>query len=266
MEPEEVVRQHYSGDDLEQRVFSALRSSGADPESLRLTDLSGIDHLHAGSLPATEHMLARLGLETDHRLLDVGCGIGGTARMAATRFGCKVKGVDLSPDFIGLARSLTDRLGLGELTEFDVASATELPYPDSSFDRAVMCHVGMNLPDKASVFAEVRRVLEPGGLFAVYDQMILAPGQLTFPLPWAEDPSSSFVETREGYAELLAAAGFEVEVDEDRTAAAAATPPAPDALNPGHLFGAGFQERIGNNIAAAMAGTLGAVLMVGRAA
>ena len=61
-------------------------------------------------------------------------------------------------------------------------------------------------------------MLEPDGLFAVYEQMRVGEGDLTYPLPWAQDESSSFVETREGYAELLTAAGFRVEVDEDRTA------------------------------------------------
>ena len=69
---------------------------------------------------------------------------------------------------------------------------------------------------------------------------------------------------RERYAELLTAAGFRVEVDEDRTAAAAG-PPAPGALTPAPVFGAGFVERIGNNIAAAMAGLLAPVLIVARA-
>jgi short subunit dehydrogenase-like uncharacterized protein len=55
-----------------------------------------------------------------------------------------------------------------------------------------------------------------------------------------------------------------VELDEDRTAAVA-RPPEPGALTPAAVFGAGFVERIGNNIAATMAGTLGAVLLVARA-
>ncbi len=44
-------------------------------------------------------------------------------------------------------------------------------YGDGSFARAMLNHVGMNIADKACVFAEVRRVLQLGGLFTVYDQM-----------------------------------------------------------------------------------------------
>ena len=114
--------------------------------------------------------------------------------------------------------------------------------------------------------APVVRVLEPGGRFAVYEQMRTGEGPLTYPLPWAEDESSSFVERRERYADLLATAGFVVERDEDRTAANAPPgPPAPGALTPAALFGPGFGERIRNNLDAAAAGTLSAVLMVARA-
>lgn len=266
MDPEDLVRAHYSGQGLEAAVLDALRGAGVDVDRLRLEDMAGLDQLHAGFGPATEHLLDALQLSPGVALLDVGCGVGGPARTAAVRHGCRVTGIDLSPDFVALARSLSERMGLGGQVTFDVGSATALPYGDGSFSRAMLNHVGMNLPDKGSVFAEVRRVLEPGGLFAVYEQMRIGTGELTFPLPWADDESSSFVETRERYRELLGAAGFVVDHEEDRTAANAAAGPRPEGrMDPGILFGPGFEERIGNNIGAAMTGTLGAVLLVARA-
>lgn len=266
MDAEDLVRAHYRGDDLEDVVLAALRGAGVDVDHLRLEDLAGLDQLHAGFGPATEHLLDALDLTPGTTLLDVGCGVGGPSRMAAARHGCQVTGIDLSPDFVDLARRLTERLGLADQVTHDLGSATDLPYDDGTFSRAMMNHVGMNIADKAGVFAEVRRVLEPGGRFAVYEQMRVGEGELTYPLPWADDEASSFVETRDRYAELLEDAGFVVEHEEDRTAAnAAAGPPARGALDPGTLFGPGFAERLGNNIAAAMTGTLGAVLMVARA-
>jgi SAM-dependent methyltransferase len=264
VDAEKTVREHYSGDDLEGRVLDALRDAGVDVDHLKASDLSGLDQLHAGGVASTEHLLDVLGVTAETRVLDVGAGIGGPARLAAARTGCRVTGIDLSPDFVNVARSITARVGLTDQVTFDVGSATEMPYDDGAFDRAMLNHVGMNIAAKDRVFAEVRRVIEPDGLFAVYEQMRVGDGALTYPLPWAEDESSSFVETRQRYAELLDAAGFRVEVDEDRSAEAAG-PPAPGALTPAPVFGAGFVERIGNNIAAAMAGILAPVLIVARA-
>jgi SAM-dependent methyltransferase len=265
MNTENTVRDHYSGDDLEDRVLAALRDAGVDVEHLRVDDLSGLDQLHAGGVASTLHLIEVLDLGPGSRVLDVGSGIGGPARVVASQTGCHVTGIDLSPDFVDTARSITARVGLTDQVAFDVGSATDMPYDDAAFDRAMLNHVGMNLPAKDRVFAEVRRVLAPDGLFAVYEQMRVGDGDLTFPLPWAEDESSSFVESRERYAELLTAAGFRVELDEDRTAEAAGPPP-PGALTPAPVFGEGFVERIGNNIAATMAGTLAPILIVARAA
>ncbi len=264
MDAEATVREHYRGDDLEARVLDALREASVDVDHLKVEDLSGLDQLHAGGVAATEHLLNVIGVTPQTRLLDVGAGIGGPARVAAARTGCRVTGIDLSPDFVNLARSITARVGLTDQVTFDVGSAREMPYDDGAFDRAMLNHVGMNIGAKDRVFAEVRRVLELGGLFAVYEQMRVGDGALTYPVPWAEDESSSFVETRERYAELLAAAGFRVEIDEDRTTEAAGPPP-PGALTPAPVFGAGFAEAIGNNIAATMAGILAPVLIVARA-
>jgi ubiquinone/menaquinone biosynthesis C-methylase UbiE len=61
----------------------------------------------------------------------------------------------------------------------------------------------MNIADKARLFGEVRRVLKPGGVFGIYDQMREADGDLTFPVPWATVSETSFVETPERYKHLL---------------------------------------------------------------
>jgi MPBQ/MSBQ methyltransferase len=263
MSTEETVRDHYSGDDLEGRVLDALREHRVDVDSLRVEDLGGIDQLHAGGVASTEHLLDALDVTAAARVLDVGSGIGGPARVAATR-GCVVTGIDLSPDFVDAARKITARVGLTERVSFDLGSATEMPYDDGAFSRAMLNHVGMNIEAKDRVFAEVHRVLEPDGRFAVYEQMRVGDGDLTFPMPWATDESSSFVETNDRYVELLQAAGFGIESVEDRTAAVGG-PPAPGALTPAPVFGPGFVERIGNNIAATLAGTLGAFLIIARA-
>jgi MPBQ/MSBQ methyltransferase len=264
MDANEVVRGHYSRRGLEETIDSALTEAGMDPQSVTASDLAPMDELHAGGVPATGYLLEQLQVDSQTRLLDVGCGIGGPARLAAATYQCSVVGIDLSPDFVGLGQRLTERVGLDNLVELVEGSGDRLAYEDASFDRAMMIHVGMNIPDKAAVFAEVRRVLRPDGLFGLFEQVSTGSGSPAFPLPWATDEQSSFVETAATYAELLANAGFAVERTEDRTAAVAA-PPAQARLSPAAVFGPGFAERVGNNIAAFRDRILAPIVIVARA-
>ncbi|MBV9444696.1 MAG: methyltransferase domain-containing protein [Streptosporangiaceae bacterium] len=79
--------------------------------------------------------------------------------------------LDVGSGLEGTARYLARRTGLTERVTFCQGTATALPLPDDAVDRACMLHVGMNIADKATLFAEVRRVLVDGGLFGVYDVM-----------------------------------------------------------------------------------------------
>ncbi len=262
----DLVRGHYRRQGLADAVLHALEQSGVDTASLTASDLAPIDQLHAGGAPATAYLLAQLALDPRTRLLDVGCGIGGPARLAAASYSNPVVGIDLSPDFVDAARTLTDRAGLTPLVEHQVSSGEALAFEDATFDRAMMIHVGMNIPDKADVFAEVRRVLRPGGIFGLYEQMRTADGDPPYPLPWAEDERSSFVETPETYGELLRTAGFTVDKVENRLAAQTGPGAGPPQLSPATVFGPGFTERIGNNMAATRAGLLAPMVILARAA
>src|SRR5690606_41797037 len=83
--------------------------------------------------------------------------VGGPARHVARACGCRVSGVDLTEAFVGAAQELTRRTGQAGRVAFRVASARELPFPDGTFDGAMLLHVGMNIADKAEPLAEVRR-------------------------------------------------------------------------------------------------------------
>lgn len=262
MDSDELTRRHYSREHLGDVVLDALRAHGVDVDAMGVQDLGGLDQLHSGGVAATQAALDELQLGPENRLLDVGSGIGGPARLAAAQSGCLVAGIDLSPDFVAVARALTERVGLGSRVSFEVASALDLPGETASFDRAMLNHAGMNIADKARMFGEVRRVLTAGGRFVVYEAMRTGAGELTFPLPWATDARSSFVEPRERYAELLDQAGFRVVLDENRAPAlAAAGPPPPEAMSPADVFGDAFGERLEHAMTAVMQGILSPVLI-----
>jgi ubiquinone/menaquinone biosynthesis C-methylase UbiE len=104
-------------------------------------------------------------------LLDVGSGIDGPARYFAAEHGCRVTGIDLTEEFVFVSRSLTRRTKLDHAVEFLHGSALALPFGMAGFDRAYTIHAGMNIADKLGLFREVRRVLKPEGLFAIFDLM-----------------------------------------------------------------------------------------------
>lgn len=262
MDITELVRQHYSGGDLTGGILGALAASGQDAASITVRDLAAVDQLHAGGPATTRHLFQQLGLGPGTRLLDVGSGIGGPARMAAAEFGCSVVGVDLSTDFVAAAERLSSLVGLSSAVEFRVASGSDTGLPDASVDRASLIHVGMNIPDKAAVFAEVRRVLTSGGVLGVYEQMRVGPGDLPYPLPWAVDERSSFVAGPDDYVRDLTAAGFTVVHQENLMASIARGGPPSAGLDQAAVFGPVFAERIGNNLTAARAGLLAPILML----
>ena len=218
MDVETEVARHYAHSDLTGTVLAALRDAGRDLGALTTADLAPVDEFHLGWHPQTVDLAARLALPPGTRLLDIGSGIGGPARYFAEKHGCTVTGIDLTPAFVAAATELSARTGLADRTRFVEGSALDLPFEDASFDAATLFHVGMNIADKARLFAEARRALRQGGTFAVYEVMRTGQGSLPFPLPWADSEATSFVETPDTYRTLLAAAGFSVAGERDRTA------------------------------------------------
>jgi ubiquinone/menaquinone biosynthesis C-methylase UbiE len=99
------------------------------------------------------------------RVIDVACGTGIVARLAAMRVAPTgaVVGVDLNPGMLGVARSLA---ATGSL-QWQEASADKLPYPDSSFD-VVYCQLGLQFfADRTAALREMRRVSATGGRLAI---------------------------------------------------------------------------------------------------
>jgi SAM-dependent methyltransferase len=109
-------------------------------------------------------ILAELALTADDYLLEVGCG-GGALLRDALLSGCRAAGVDHSPAMVELARAQNrEAVARGRL-EIVEADAGRLPFPDGTFTRATMTGVLGFLPDPVGAFAEIRRVLRPGGRF-----------------------------------------------------------------------------------------------------
>lgn len=98
-------------------------------------------------------------------ILDVGCGIGGSALYLAEKFGAAVAGVTLSPVQAKRATERAAAFGLGDRAQFQVADALALPFADQSFDLVWSMESGEHMPDKQQFLQECYRVLKPGGKF-----------------------------------------------------------------------------------------------------
>jgi ubiquinone/menaquinone biosynthesis C-methylase UbiE len=204
------VAAHYTRADLGARMLAALEAAGKDLDRLSLDDLAPVDEFHLRGRPATAELADRLALASGMRVLDVGSGIGGPSRYVAATYDCRVTGVDLTEEYCRVAALLAERVGLGDRVEYRPGNALALPFPDASFTVAYTQHVAMNIEDKARLYVEVCRVIEPGGRFGLYDLLQGEGGDVVYPVPWARDPSTSFLACPAELRKLLDSAGFEV--------------------------------------------------------
>ncbi len=152
--------------------------------------------------------------------------------MLASTPGCRVDCLELSRDYCAGAELLNRLTGLDHKIGVHVGSALDMPFPDDAFDVAWMQNVGMNIADKRKLYAEIHRVLKPGGRFAFQEMAAGNAAASYFPLPWASVPADSLLVSADEMRSVLGEIGFDVEHFEDtsdahlsrNTADAAPTP------------------------------------------
>jgi len=213
----EHIRGYYSPNDLYNKIIDGLNKLGVDLSEVTIDDLQPVDEFHIRGDAATRELIELSGFTPDMRILDVGCGIGGSTRRLAHATGCRVTGIDLSDEYIDTARRLTELLDMQDRVEFCAASALALPFDDNSFDGIWSLQMNMNVEDKLSWLVETCRVLKPGGRAVLYE---VCGGRNTpqyFPVPWAQDSSMSFLVPPDEFRDIVTSAGFDIAVWNDRT-------------------------------------------------
>lgn len=216
------VQENYTRFDLESAILAALENAGKDLRQLTPEDLAPIDEFHIRGRMATLELAQVAGIDATKRVLDVGSGIGGTSRCLAWEFGCRVTGIDLMDEYCRSAAMLTDLMGFSKRVDYCQGDATNLPFPDASFDIVWTEHAAMNIPDKPKLYREIYRVFKWSGTLAIYDILAGPSGPVLFPVPWARTPESSFLVTPEELRNLLEEAGFNIMAWSDTTDAARA--------------------------------------------
>ena len=207
---ENQVAAHYGKTGLIEAIDMGLRAAGIDPEKAGIEDLAPVDEFHTAGRIATLKAFEIMPLETGQHVLDAGCGIGGTSRYLAGEHGCTVQGLDLTPAYIDVAKVLSERVGLGDRCDFQVASVLDMPFADETFDAAVTFHVAMNIENRATFYGECRRVAKSGAKLCLFDVRKGPSAGMVYPVPWAETEATSFLRTADETETLLQQAGFMV--------------------------------------------------------
>lgn len=178
-----------------------------------LLPLYDVVHHLFGLRPVHQEMIRLAGLSAGHRVLDVGCGTGNLLRATGKRHPeVELSGVD--PDPKALARAGRKARRAGVAVRFERGFAQELPFPDDSFDRvfsSLMLH-HLDTASKDALFAEVRRVLRPGGMLVLTDMVVDGHGH-GHGMGGRKGGMSKHLTDNVGDAvsRRIAAAGFEVE-------------------------------------------------------
>jgi len=211
---------HYSVNNIEARILDAIREAGLNPEQrLSPEELGSLDHFHTGGLRASRELIELAKIRTEDRVLDIGAGLAGCARLIASALGCKVDCIEMSPDFCVGAALLNRLTGLEDQIEVHKGSALDLPFPDDSFEVVWMQNVGMNIADKRKLYSEIYRVLKPGGRYAFQEMSAGKTATAYFPLPWATDPADSCLISNEEFHSILEESGFVADLFEDTSEA-----------------------------------------------
>lgn len=213
---ENKISRHYADKDMLSRIYNALSETGHDLDNLQPEDLMPVEEFHIGGRESTVYAVSKMDLKPEYRVLDIGCGIGGAARYIASHHGCKVDGIDLTPEYIDCGNDLSKSVRLNGKVHLEVASALDIPFPDGIFDAAITLHVAMNIEDREQLYRETARVLKSGAVLCIYDVMKIGKKPLEYPVPWAKTAETSFLKTPEQMQILLEGAGFSITKMENR--------------------------------------------------
>lgn len=205
-----ALNDHYGVPGLGAEILDTLEAADVDPDALTREDIAGFEEFHIRGREATRELAELASIDAGAAVLDVGSGVGGPARTLAKEYDCEVMGVDLVDSYCRAARLFTERVGLAERVQFDLANALDLPYAADMFDVVWFQHTLMNVAETDLAIAEAARVLASDGTLALYEICAGTVGDPYFPVPWAGDDSLNFLDSPASLEDTILDQGFEL--------------------------------------------------------
>lgn len=151
------------------QITSSLENKYHHLECITQEQLSDFDQDHYDGSEAIDILAHSLGLQQNHQVLDIGCGVGGASRYLAYHYGCQVIGLDITQSRIDAAIKLTELCGLNHLVKFQQGDATCMPFSNHHFNRIIGQEAWVHIADKKSLFRECKRVLKQDGQLGFTD-------------------------------------------------------------------------------------------------
>ena len=191
-----------------------LDSAQYRTESILLYEnVYGEDFVSPGGRDMARELIERMHLPAGSRVLDVGCGLGGSAFVMAREFDLRVDGIDLSKNMLEIANRKLEAHGLADKVNLEWGDCLELDC-DNCYEAIYSRDVFLHIHDKKRLFSVLLGALRPGG-------QLLFTDYCCGPEPWADDFSKYVsdrgyaLHTPEQYRELIADAGFTQATAED---------------------------------------------------
>ncbi|MCP4332003.1 MAG: methyltransferase domain-containing protein [Gammaproteobacteria bacterium] len=193
----------------ETRVTQDFLDSSQYLESsiLQYESIYGEDFVSPGGRELAFQLINGMALAPDSRVLDVGCGLGGSAFVMAGDFGLQVDAIDLSRNMLALAERKLEANGLADRVSLQWGDCLELDCSDR-YDAIYSRDVFLHIADKARLFTVLNRALKSGGQLLFTDYCCA-------PEPWSDEfnvyvqERGYILHTTDEYAELIDRAGFE---------------------------------------------------------
>lgn len=209
----EAIRSHWKHRGDLENIESALSRRGIDPLKATPEQLSAHDQLHTGGLEGTRLFAEWVGVTSKEPVLDIGAGLGGSARYLTHHFGCSVTALELCPELVETARELTRRHNLQTFVSHLCRDVTLPPANDSwekEFELVWIQHTDIHIQDKYGFYSNCREWLHPEGRIVWHDWVLGPRKGPLYPVPWSKTGEISFLVGEKELRKILNRSGLRI--------------------------------------------------------